>query len=194
MIRGNGLTKTFEGKTALDAVNFEIEDGSIYGLVGSNGSGKSTLLRLISGVYMPDGGKITVDGAEVFNNPIIKSQIAFLGDTPYFFPQSSINDMARFYSGMYPSFDYGIYKHLVEVFPLDYKARISTMSKGMAIVVVGGLLYSTLMTLFIVPIMYDILFKRKPTVIDVGDDLDDEMDDAKEYMLSLEQEKTSKEK
>lgn len=65
----------------------------------------------------------------------------------------------------------------------------STMSKGMAIVVVGGLLYSTLMTLFIVPIMYDILFRRKPTVIDVGDDLDDEMDDAKEYMLSLEQEK-----
>lgn len=131
MIRGNGLTKTFEGKTALDAVNFEIEDGSIYGLVGSNGSGKSTLLRLISGVYMPDGGEITVDGAEVFNNPIIKSQITFLGDTPYFFPQSSINDMARFYSGMYPNFDYGIYKHLVEVFPLDYKARISTMSKGM---------------------------------------------------------------
>ncbi|MBE5936827.1 MAG: hypothetical protein E7265_02220 [Lachnospiraceae bacterium] len=52
----------------------------------------------------------------------------------------------------------------------------AAMSKGMAIVISGGLLYSTLMTLFIVPIMYDILFRKKPTVIDVGEDLDDALD------------------
>lgn len=62
----------------------------------------------------------------------------------------------------------------------------SSMSKGMAIVISGGLLYSTIMTLFIVPIMYDILYRKQPKVIDVGDDLDDEMNDAQEYMKSLE--------
>ena len=131
MISCKNLTKTFGSKKALDNVSFDIADGSIYGLVGSNGSGKSTFLRLASGVYMPDGGEITVDGESVFNNPQIKGRVAFLGDTPYFFAQSSINEMASFYSSMYESFDYDIYKRLIETFPLDYKAKISSMSKGM---------------------------------------------------------------
>ena len=61
----------------------------------------------------------------------------------------------------------------------------SAMSKGMAIVIAGGLLYSTIMTLYIVPIMYDILYRKQPKVIDVGDDLEDELNDAEEYMKSL---------
>ena len=64
----------------------------------------------------------------------------------------------------------------------------SSMSKGMAIVISGGLLYSTLMTLLVVPIMYDILYRKQPKVIDVGDDLDEEMNDAEEYIKSLNEE------
>ena len=60
----------------------------------------------------------------------------------------------------------------------------SAMAKGMAIVISGGLLYSTLMTLIIVPVMYDILYRKQPKVIDVGDDLDDIPNDAQEYLLS----------
>ncbi len=131
MIIANNLTKKFDDVTALDSISFEIEDGSIYGLVGSNGSGKSTLLRLISGVYMPDGGEIGIDGIESFDNPVIKSEIAFLGDTPYFLPQSDLKEMASLYSGMYPTFDYEEYHRLLETFPLDEKARLSTFSKGM---------------------------------------------------------------
>ena len=63
----------------------------------------------------------------------------------------------------------------------------SSMSKGMAIVIAGGLLYSTLMTLFVVPIMYDILFRRKPRVVDIGDDLDEEVNEAEDYMRSLQE-------
>lgn len=59
----------------------------------------------------------------------------------------------------------------------------SQMSKGMAIVVAGGLAYATLMTLFIIPVMYDILFKRKPIEVDLGsENLDDVPDDAAEYL------------
>ena len=46
----------------------------------------------------------------------------------------------------------------------------SDMGRGMAIVVVGGLLYATIMTLVIVPVLYDIMFKKKVTTIDIGDD------------------------
>lgn len=54
---------------------------------------------------------------------------------------------------------------------------------GMAIVIVGGMLYATLMTLLIVPVIYDILFKRNPKVVDIGsDNLDDIPDDAAEFL------------
>lgn len=64
----------------------------------------------------------------------------------------------------------------------------SQMGKGMAIVICGGLLYATLMTLFIIPVMYDILFKKQPLVVDVGsENLDDIPDDAADYLASKEE-------
>ncbi|MBO4692801.1 MAG: ABC transporter ATP-binding protein [Clostridia bacterium] len=131
MLTAQNLTKTFDGTLALDGICFEIGDGCVYGLVGSNGSGKSTLLRCISGVYSPDGGRVGIDGIPSFNNPSVKSQIAFLGDTPYFLPQSNLKEMALFYKNTYKNFDSETYKYLLSVFPLSETARLSTFSKGM---------------------------------------------------------------
>ena len=60
----------------------------------------------------------------------------------------------------------------------------SQLMSGMAIVIICGLSYATLMTLYIVPILYDILFKKPPLNVDVGsdDELDDIPDDAAEYI------------
>ena len=59
----------------------------------------------------------------------------------------------------------------------------SQLGGGMAVVIAGGLTYATLMTLYIVPIMYDILFKRPPLNVDVGDeDLTGELDDAAQFL------------
>ena len=59
----------------------------------------------------------------------------------------------------------------------------SQLMSGMAIVIICGLSYATLMTLYVVPLMYDILFKKPPLVVDVGDDgMDDIPDDAAEYI------------
>lgn len=131
MLTALNLTKVFEDKKALDGVCFQIDDGCVYGLVGSNGSGKSTLLRCISGVYKPDDGKVGIDGINSFNNPAVKSQIAFLGDTPYFLPQSNLKEMASFYKSTYRNFDYETYRYYLSVFPLSETARLSTFSKGM---------------------------------------------------------------
>ncbi len=60
------------------------------------------------------------------------------------------------------------------------------LGRGMSVVIAGGLLYATLMTLYIVPIMYDILFKRKPLNVDVGDDIEDAVDDAAQYIAEME--------
>ena len=66
----------------------------------------------------------------------------------------------------------------------------SQMGRSMGLVIAGGLLYATLMTLFIIPVMYDILCKKPPLNIDVGgDNIDDIPDDAKEFMLQLAKER-----
>ena len=58
----------------------------------------------------------------------------------------------------------------------------SEMGKGMAIVIIGGLSYATLMTLFVVPVLYDSFYRKPPVNVDVGDDgLDDLPDDAAEF-------------
>jgi multidrug efflux pump subunit AcrB len=57
------------------------------------------------------------------------------------------------------------------------------MMRGMALVIIGGMTYATLMTLYVVPLIYDLLFRRAPLQIDVGgDDLDDVPDDAAEFL------------
>lgn len=131
MIKLVNLTKKFGEFKALDDVNAEIKDGCIYGLVGSNGSGKSTLLRLLSGVYYADGGSLSVDNTEVFDNTEIKARIFYLSDTPYFFKNATIREMADFFEGVYKNFDRTRFEHLTSVFPISISDKIDNMSKGM---------------------------------------------------------------
>lgn len=131
MIETNALVKRFGDFTALASLTASIPKGSVYGLVGSNGSGKSTFLRLVSGVYMPDGGTLTVDGQPVYENTAVKRRIFFLADDLFFLPQSTMNDMARFYECACPAFSREQYEKLCTIFPLDPKKKLSTFSKGM---------------------------------------------------------------
>ena len=50
---------------AVDSVDFDVRVGEIHALVGENGAGKSTLIKILGGVYLPDGGRIILDGKEV---------------------------------------------------------------------------------------------------------------------------------
>ncbi len=64
------LTKTFGKLVANSDVDFTIEAGHIYGLIGENGAGKTTLMRMLYGMYEPDGGEILIDGKTVkFKSP-----------------------------------------------------------------------------------------------------------------------------
>ncbi|MBR2121539.1 MAG: efflux RND transporter permease subunit [Lachnospiraceae bacterium] len=59
------------------------------------------------------------------------------------------------------------------------------ISRAMALVISGGLIYATLMTLYIVPLVYDILYKKQPLSVDVDSDIDDAPDDAAEFLAEL---------
>jgi ABC-2 type transport system ATP-binding protein len=58
----NGLKKNFSGQKAVDDISFSIQQGSVFGLLGPNGAGKTTLLRMITGIFLPDEGSITLNG------------------------------------------------------------------------------------------------------------------------------------
>jgi len=64
-VRVEEVTKRFGSLTAVSKVSFELEQGSILGLVGSDGAGKTTLLRLISTMIQPTSGTIRIDGLDV---------------------------------------------------------------------------------------------------------------------------------
>ncbi|MCR5728359.1 MAG: ABC transporter ATP-binding protein [Lachnospiraceae bacterium] len=132
MIKVENVTKTFDGFKALDEINLNVEKGSVYGLVGPNGAGKSTIIRHLTGIYKQDSGRITIDGQEVFDNADVKKRIAYIPDDLYFFLNSDINDMAKFYKGVYENFNMERFEKLLSVITtIDRKKTIRKMSKGM---------------------------------------------------------------
>ena len=131
MIKTENLTKLFDDYKALDAINCTIPEGCIYGMVGSNGAGKSTFLRLLTGIYRADEGNVTIDDENVYENPVIKSKIAFVPDELFFLNGANMDRMADLYRACYPDFDKKRYEYLAGTFQLDTRKPLMTFSKGM---------------------------------------------------------------
>ncbi len=109
--KANGIKQAFinrmQGKTGytkqevLKDISFEVKKGDFFGIVGRNGSGKSTLLKLISQIYTPDSGKITVNGSLVpfielgvgFNPELTGRENVYLNGAMLGFSQEEIDGM-----------------------------------------------------------------------------------------------------
>ena len=130
MLDLQNVTKTFGSVKALDDLTMHIPRGAVYGLVGPNGAGKSTAIRCLLGVYRPDSGAITLDGETVYENPAAKARMGSIPDDIFYFPSATMEDMRKFYQGIYPKFDLGLYHKLFEAFDLPKKAPLRRFSKG----------------------------------------------------------------
>ncbi|HEU5430082.1 MAG TPA: sugar ABC transporter ATP-binding protein, partial [Thermomicrobiales bacterium] len=71
LLRVVGLSKQFPGVRALDEVDLDLTPGEVHALVGENGAGKSTLIKILSGLFQPSAGTITLDGRpREFGGPV----------------------------------------------------------------------------------------------------------------------------
>ena len=131
MLELKNVTKTFGSFKALDDLTMTVPKGTVYGLVGPNGAGKSTVIRHITGIYRPDFGAITLEGLPIYENPDIKQTIGYIPDDVFYFPAATMEEMRKFYKGMYPNFDDALFERLYEAFDLPRKGQIRRFSKGM---------------------------------------------------------------
>ena len=130
MLELKNVTKTFGNFTALDNLTMTVPQGAVYGLVGPNGAGKSTAIRHMLGVYRPDSGSVTLEGMPVWENPVVKARMGSIPDDVFYYPSATLEDMRKFYRGIYPRFDDALFDRLKEVFNLP-KGQIRRFSKGM---------------------------------------------------------------
>ena len=131
MLEMKNVTKTFGTFKALDDLTLTVPQGAVYGLVGPNGAGKSTAIRHLTGVYRPDSGGITVMGQPVYENPAVKAAIGSIPDDVFYFPSATLEEMGKFYQGIYPKFDACLFQRLYDIFQLPPKSPIRRFSKGM---------------------------------------------------------------
>ena len=78
LLRAEALSKEFGGVCAVDSLSFAIPPGEVYSIIGPNGAGKTTLLNLLTGIYIPSGGRILLDEADI------------TGRAPYQFAQAGV--------------------------------------------------------------------------------------------------------
>jgi ABC-2 type transport system ATP-binding protein len=131
LIRVEHLTKTFGEYPALDNIDFEVQPGSVFGLVGPNGAGKTTLIKTIMGILLPDRGRVLIDGHDVHRNPGIKARVGYVADDQGFYPHFKVRDMIKFYRNTYVNWDEKRFQELWQLFPLPEGKRVRHLSKGM---------------------------------------------------------------
>ena len=97
MIEVKNLTKRFGQKTAVDNISFTVKRGEVLGFLGPNGAGKSTTMRMITGYLPPTEGQVSIDGADVVNEPIVaKARIGYLPEAAPLYADMTVVAFLRF--------------------------------------------------------------------------------------------------
>ncbi|MCR5215385.1 MAG: ABC transporter ATP-binding protein [Lachnospiraceae bacterium] len=129
------IRKQFKKHVVLEDVNLTLERGKIYGLLGRNGAGKTTLMSIITAQLPSSGGRVSLDGEDVWENPKALSKIAFArefqGNTGSLIGNLSVQELLKMGRIYYANWDEEYARKLMEQWKIDKKAIMSTLSQGM---------------------------------------------------------------
>jgi lipopolysaccharide export system ATP-binding protein len=94
-LQGADLSKTYRGRTVVDSVNLEIQQGEVVGLLGPNGAGKTTTFYILVGLARPDHGRVLLDGEDITDLPMYlraRSGISYLPQEPSVFRKLTVEE------------------------------------------------------------------------------------------------------
>ena len=131
MITLTNVSKRFDDVWAVNNVSLTMQEGNVFGLIGTNGAGKTTLLRMVAGIMKPDSGHVFIDNKPVFNNEDAIKDVYFIPDEPFFFRNANGKDMEKYLTTVYKEFDSKAFYEYLDKFSLDKNRKVSTFSKGM---------------------------------------------------------------
>ena len=101
MITIENLTKFYGNNRAVNDISFTINDNEILGFLGPNGAGKSTTMNMIAGYLPMSGGKVTICGDDITENPVkAKRNIGYLPEIPPVYPDMKVREYLDFCAGL----------------------------------------------------------------------------------------------
>jgi lipopolysaccharide export system ATP-binding protein len=95
LLEVENLVKSYNGRTVVDHVSYQVDEREIVGLLGANGAGKTTSFRMTVGMITPDHGRVSFDGVDVTALPMFKRArrgIGYLSQEPSVFQRLSVED------------------------------------------------------------------------------------------------------
>ena len=148
------ITKSFQETRALRDVSLTLEGGPIYGLLGNNGAGKSTLLNIITDRVRADGGTVRIDGTENRSDEAL-SKVFLVGEQNFFPEDMRVKKALRTVASFYPDFDMALAERTAELFGLNLKQKITSLSTGYGSIfrIVLGLAVNTPYLFFDEPVL-----------------------------------------
>jgi ABC-2 type transport system ATP-binding protein len=134
IVSANGVTKQFGGENAVDNLSFQIPSGSLLGLIGPSGCGKTTTVRLLTGVYSPTAGAVTVLGQTPQRfTPDVRRRIGYMPQHFVLYPNLSVWENLNFAASLYGlGPERGAHlKHLLEFVELtDHRRKLARSVSG----------------------------------------------------------------
>jgi ABC-2 type transport system ATP-binding protein len=202
VVRVNGLTKRYGSFTALDAVDFSLQENRIYGLLGRNGAGKTTIMQLLTGQIFANGGELEVYGREPAEHAEVLRRICFIAESQRYPEDFTPNHVFKAAPWFFEHWDAAFAERLVADFRLPTKRRIKKLSRGQlsAVGVIVGLASRAPMTFFDEPylgldavarhIFYDRLledYAEHPRTVVLSTHLIDEVANLLEHIILIDQ-------
>jgi len=202
VVRASGLTKRYGSFTAVDGVDFALEENRIYGLLGRNGAGKTTIMQLLTGQLFAEAGELEVFGREPAEHADVLRRMCFIAESqryPESFKASHVFKAAPWF---FEHWDAAFAEQLIADFRLPLNRYIKKLSRGQlsAVGVIVGLASRAPLTFFDEPylgldavarhIFYDRLledYAEHPRTIVLSTHLIDEVANLLEHVILIDQ-------
>jgi ABC-2 type transport system ATP-binding protein len=131
VIEATGLSRRFGTTEAVHNLSFQLDAGSVYGLLGKNGSGKTTTIKLLLGLLWPDAGSSRVLGEDSRSlTSACRQRIGYLSEEPFPYNDLPLPALLQFVSCFFPHWDWDHANGLVERFRVPLDRPLNGMSLG----------------------------------------------------------------